>query len=73
MRSAHTVWDGDLLGGKGTVTFDSSGIGRQPVSWPSRTEDAKGGTSPEELIAAAHSSIPGPSTVPTLTCGDHVR
>ncbi|MFJ9917515.1 OsmC family peroxiredoxin [Actinacidiphila glaucinigra] len=55
-RSAHTVWDGDLLGGKGTVTFDSSGIGRQPVSWPSRAEDAKGRTSPEELIAAAHSS-----------------
>ncbi|MEV5608690.1 OsmC family protein [Streptomyces sp. NPDC052225] len=55
-RSAHTVWEGNLLEGSGTVTFDSSGIGQQPVSWPSRAEQANGKTSPEELIAAAHSS-----------------
>ncbi|MCC5035970.1 OsmC family protein [Streptomyces sp. WAC 00631] len=55
-RSAHTAWEGDLLHGKGVVTFDSSGIGEQPVSWPSRAEQANGRTSPEELIAAAHSS-----------------
>ncbi|AZS83990.1 OsmC family peroxiredoxin [Streptomyces griseoviridis] len=55
-RSAHTVWEGDLLRGNGVVTFDSSGIGGQPVSWPSRAEQANGKTSPEELIAAAHSS-----------------
>ncbi|MFJ2256789.1 OsmC family peroxiredoxin [Streptomyces sp. NPDC087844] len=55
-RSAHTVWEGNLLQGNGVVTFDSSGIGEQPVSWPSRSEQANGKTSPEELIAAAHSS-----------------
>ncbi|WKX70166.1 OsmC family protein [Streptomyces sp. XD-27] len=55
-RTAHTVWQGNLAQGKGTVTFDSSGIGEQPVSWPSRAEQAGGKTSPEELIAAAHSS-----------------
>ncbi|MGW7082494.1 OsmC family peroxiredoxin [Streptomyces sp. NPDC054871] len=55
-RSAHTVWEGNLLEGSGTVTFDSSGIGEQAVSWPSRAEQANGKTSPEELIAAAHSS-----------------
>ncbi len=55
-RTAHTVWEGELLKGSGTVTFDSSGIGSQPVSWPSRAEAANGKTSPEELIAAAHSS-----------------
>ncbi|MFB7330134.1 OsmC family protein [Streptomyces adustus] len=55
-RSAHTVWEGNLLEGNGVVTFDSSGIGQQPVSWPSRAEKANGKTSPEELIAAAHSS-----------------
>ncbi|HET6860105.1 MAG TPA: OsmC family protein [Streptomyces sp.] len=55
-RQAHTVWEGDLLKGTGTVTFDSSGIGDYPVSWPSRAEQANGKTSPEELIAAAHSS-----------------
>lgn len=55
-RQAHTVWDGDLLSGSGVVTFDSSGIGDFPVSWPSRAEQAHGKTSPEELIAGAHSS-----------------
>ncbi|MFF1450065.1 OsmC family protein [Streptomyces sp. NPDC058274] len=56
-RSAHTVWEGNLLKGNGVVTFDSSGsIGEQPVSWASRAEEANGKTSPEELIAAAHSS-----------------
>ncbi|MEN3583381.1 OsmC family protein [Streptomyces sp. ZYX-F-203] len=55
-RTAHTVWEGDLLQGKGEVTFDSSGIGDHQVSWPSRAERPDGRTSPEELIAAAHSS-----------------
>ncbi|RFU85801.1 OsmC family peroxiredoxin [Streptomyces triticagri] len=55
-RSAHTVWNGNLLEGQGKVAFDSSGVGQFPVSWPSRAEEANGKTSPEELIAAAHSS-----------------
>ncbi|MFB6872766.1 OsmC family protein [Streptomyces sp. NPDC056323] len=55
-RQAHTVWDGNLIEGKGVVTLDSSGIGEFDVSWPSRAEKANGKTSPEELIAAAHSS-----------------
>ncbi|MFD7325193.1 OsmC family protein [Streptomyces sp. NPDC059875] len=55
-RSAHAVWEGDLLKGSGVVTLDSSGIGSYPVSWPARTEEPNGKTSPEELIAAAHSS-----------------
>ncbi|OIK24178.1 OsmC family protein [Streptomyces malaysiense] len=55
-RTAHTEWEGNLLEGQGVVSFDSSGIGAQPVSWPSRAEQANGRTSPEELIAAAHSS-----------------
>ncbi|MFF7231162.1 OsmC family peroxiredoxin [Streptomyces sioyaensis] len=56
LRVAHTVWDGTLLEGKGTVTFESSEIGHYPVSWPSRAEQANGMTSPEELMAAALSS-----------------
>ena len=55
-RQAHTVWDGNLIEGKGVVTLDSSGIGEFDVSWPSRAEKANGKTSPEELIAAAHSA-----------------
>jgi lipoyl-dependent peroxiredoxin len=55
-RTAHTVWNGALQDGEGTVTFDSSGMGAQPVSWPARAEEPDGKTSPEELIAGAHSS-----------------
>ncbi|MFD4656614.1 OsmC family protein [Kitasatospora sp. NPDC058444] len=55
-RTATTEWEGNLLDGKGLVTFASSGIGEYPVSWPSRAEAANGKTSPEELIAAAHSA-----------------
>ena len=55
-RSAHAVWEGDLLKGSGVVTLDSSGLGKFDVSWPARTEEPNGKTSPEELIAAAHSS-----------------
>jgi osmotically inducible protein OsmC len=55
-RKATTVWSGPLMTGSGTVTFDSSGIGSYDVSWPSRAEEANGKTSPEELIAGAHSA-----------------
>ncbi|GAB2998800.1 OsmC family protein [Saccharothrix stipae] len=55
-RKATTHWEGNLLQGKGTVALESSGIGSYDVSWPSRAEAANGKTSPEELIAAAHSS-----------------
>ena len=56
-RTATTHWEGPLLeGGKGTVTLASSGLGSYDVSWPSRSEEPGGQTSPEELIAAAHSS-----------------
>lgn len=56
LRTAHTVWDGSLTDGSGTVTFASSEIPDQAVSWAARTEAPGGKTSPEELIAAAHSS-----------------
>lgn len=42
--------------GSGQVTLESSGLGTHDVSWPSRAEEPDGRTSPEELIAAAHSS-----------------
>ena len=55
-RTAETRWEGSLLEGAGRVTMASSGLGTFDVSWPSRAEEANGKTSPEELIAAAHSS-----------------
>jgi osmotically inducible protein OsmC len=55
-RVARTAWEGSLTEGSGVVTLVSSGIGEYPVTWASRAEQANGKTSPEELIAAAHSS-----------------
>ncbi|MFI2755097.1 OsmC family peroxiredoxin [Cellulomonas sp. P22] len=56
-RTARTAWKGSLDEGSGTVDLVSSGVGSFDVSFPRRTaEDANGITSPEELIAAAHSS-----------------
>jgi osmotically inducible protein OsmC len=42
--------------GAGQVTLESSGLGTYDVTWPSRAEEPNGRTSPEELIAAAHST-----------------
>ncbi|MFF2244172.1 OsmC family protein [Arthrobacter sp. NPDC058130] len=55
-RTAHTVWNGDLMTGAGNTNLDSSGLGNFDVTWKARAEAAEGKTSPEELIAAAHSA-----------------
>ena len=55
-RSATAVWRGSLMEGAGRVELESSGLGGFDVTWASRAEDPAGRTSPEELIAAAHSS-----------------
>ena len=55
-RSASAHWEGSLMEGSGQVSLDSSGIGTYEVTWPARTEEPQGRTSPEELIAAAHST-----------------
>ena len=55
-RNATTTWQGTLMEGSGQVTLESSGLGTFDVSWPARSEEPNGKTSPEELIAAAHSS-----------------
>jgi osmotically inducible protein OsmC len=55
-RKATTVWEGDFKSGKGQVSLDTSHVGTFDVSTPSRFESSNGLTSPEELIAAAHSS-----------------
>ena len=56
VRTAEAHWKGSLMEGQGEVELVSSGVGSFEVSWPSRAEQANGKTSPEELIAAAHST-----------------
>lgn len=56
-RSARTDWTGTFAEGSGKVELTSSGLGTFTTSFPTRSADAaNGATSPEELIAAAHSA-----------------
>jgi osmotically inducible protein OsmC len=56
-RVARTAWNGTLEQGSGQVELTSSKLATYEVSFPKRAADDAGGwTSPEELIAAAHSS-----------------
>jgi osmotically inducible protein OsmC len=55
-RTANAHWEGSLMEGAGTVSLDSSRLGKYDVTWAARAEAPEGKTSPEELIAAAHST-----------------
>ena len=71
-RTATTTWEGDLPKGRGTVTLNSGAIGDFPVTWASRSEKrSEGKTSPEELIAAAHSSCFSMALSNVLAEGGH--
>jgi osmotically inducible protein OsmC len=52
-RTASAIWQGDLKGGKGTVSTGSGALNKMQYSFTSRFENGVG-TNPEELIAAAH-------------------
>lgn len=53
---ASTTWKGSLAAGAGEVRLNSSNQGPLPVTWQARSEGSASITTPEELIAAAHSS-----------------
>jgi lipoyl-dependent peroxiredoxin len=56
-RRAAVTWRGDLMSGSGEIDEVTSGaVGGLDVSWPARSEEPGGKTSPEELIAAAHAT-----------------
>ncbi len=56
-RNARTAWTGTLQEGSGQTELSSSKLATFDVSFPKRAaDDADGATSPEELIAAAHSA-----------------
>ena len=56
-RRAEVTWTGDLMSGSGRIDSVTSGaLGSLDVSWPSRSAEPGGNTSPEELIAAAHAT-----------------
>jgi osmotically inducible protein OsmC len=54
-RRAEVTWNGSLMEGSGRIDSTTSGVlGSQELTWRARAEDAPAGTSPEDLIAAAH-------------------
>lgn len=54
--TGRTHWEGNLFDGSGTASLDSGAAQPMQVTWKARTEEHGGLTSPEELIAAAHSA-----------------
>jgi lipoyl-dependent peroxiredoxin len=52
-RTAEAVWSGGLLDGIGTLEH-GSGPGTELIGWRDRTAEGPVGTTPEELVAAAH-------------------
>jgi len=55
LRKASAVWQGNLKGGKGTISTASGVLSNTQYSFSTRFEEGVG-TNPEELIAAAHAS-----------------
>lgn len=53
---ASTSWKGSLVEGSGEVALESSNQGPLAVDWKARSEGSTSVTTPEELLAAAHSS-----------------
>ena len=51
---AEATWSGDLAGGRGTVKPGSGAFSELALTWHARAEDRASGSSPEELMAAAH-------------------
>lgn len=54
--TATTRWQGGLKEGSGQTTLASGIVGPMKVDWTTRTAGGEGRTTPEELIAAAHSA-----------------
>jgi osmotically inducible protein OsmC len=54
-KNARATWEGTLAEGKGRFSLGSGAVTDQSVTWKDRAEGGEG-TSPEELIAAAHAS-----------------
>src|ERR1044072_2314836 len=53
--TASAIWEGGLKDGKGKLTSGTGTFKDAPYTFAKRFEGTGGGTTPEELIAAAHS------------------
>lgn len=53
-KYANAEWQGTAKEGKGIISTETGALNKAPFTFASRFGDAKNGTNPEELIAAAH-------------------
>lgn len=53
-RSADVTWTGPIATGAGVIDVPSGVMSGAAITFPSRTGEPDGHTSPEELIASAH-------------------
>jgi lipoyl-dependent peroxiredoxin len=53
-KYANAEWQGTGKEGKGTLTTETQTLNNAPFTFATRFGEAKDGTNPEELIAAAH-------------------
>ncbi len=68
---ASTVWEGDLMTGKGKTSAGSGTFRDLNLGWKARTEGASGNTTPEELLASAHASCFSMALSHALATGGH--
>jgi osmotically inducible protein OsmC len=54
--TARSVWHGDVKTGSARLSVASGAFPDQTITLSTRTEDHKGHTTPEELIAGAHAA-----------------
>ena len=69
--TAHVTWTGDLRSGAGQVAFTRGGLPTTAVTWAGRTGAAGDGTTPEELLAAAHAACFSMALSSGLARGGH--
>lgn len=68
---ASTIWEGDLMSGKGKTTAASGTFRDLNLGWKARTEGSAGNTTPEELLASAHASCFSMALSHALAQGGH--
>lgn len=66
IRTSTTVWNGDVQTGSGLVSGSTGALGEHKVTLNNRINEAEGLTSPEEYLAAAHSSCLAMNLAATL-------
>ena len=69
---ADGIWSGDLLKGSGSVTPASGAFDTLKLTWNARAESREKGSSPEELIAAAHAGCYAMALAAGLSKAGHV-